>query len=191
MGLESFEVNLCRQCKNSNADLSILKEKIIDIASKSEHKARMSHERIKVGISACPNACSSPQIKDFGVMAVRYPELIFERCTSCKKCFDSCKENAIYFNGFPEFNEKCIGCGDCFRACNSNAISGKVVLRVMAGGRLGRHPRFAEEIGVFDSFEDVLKVFEKVIEISERYGKRFSHVENCNDLLKSELGMDL
>ncbi|AKG91454.1 Nitrite and sulphite reductase 4Fe-4S domain [Geoglobus ahangari] len=184
-----FEIVFCRQCRNALSDLRSIEGDIMAVVSESSYTARMSHERIKAGFSACPNSCSSPQIKDFGVIAFITPELNPELCTSCGRCAEACRENAIDFDEFPVFNERCIGCGDCVRACPSRAISGKVRLRVLAGGRLGRHPRFAEVVAVVSGGEEVLEIFRKVVEISEEQGRRFSHIEGCVEVLRDRLGL--
>ncbi len=187
MNQNGFEINFCRHCKNSLFDLRILKDDIEVIVSNSLHSAKRSHERIKAGLSACPNACSAPQIKDFGVIAFITPELNSEKCISCGKCYEACKEDAIDFNGYPRFNENCIGCGDCLRACDQNAITGTVGFRIVAGGKLGRHPKFAQIIKVSDDPSEIIKAFRKVVEISEKHGKRFSHIEGCVSILSSEI----
>ena len=185
MSQNGFEIDFCRHCRNSLFDLRILKDEIESVAFKSSHTARRSHERIKAGFSACPNACSSPQIKDFGVTAFIVPELDLDKCTSCGKCHEACRENAIDFSDHPEFKENCIGCGDCMRACDRNAIAGKVKLRIMAGGRLGRHPRFALTVKLSETTSEIVKAFRNVVGISERHRKRFSYIEGCVELLIS------
>ncbi len=73
------------------------------------------------------------------------------------------------------------------RACEHQAIKGKVRFRLLAGGRLGRHPEFAQIFMITDDPSDIKKAFESVVEISEKHGKRFSHIEGCVDLLYSML----
>ena len=183
MSQNGFEIDFCRHCRNSLFDLRSLKEEIESIAFISSHSAKRSHERVKAGFSACPNACAAPQIKDFGVIAFIIPHLDPEKCVSCGKCHEACRENAIDFNGYPSFNENCIGCGDCMRACDQNAISGDIEFRIMAGGKLGRHPRFAQTVKISNDPSDIIQAFRRIVEISEKHGKRFSHVDGCADLL--------
>ncbi len=189
MDRNGFEIDFCRQCRNSLFDLRSIRRDIESVADDSSHSAKRSHERIKAGFSACPNACSSPQIKDFGVVAFIIPELNSGKCLSCGKCHEACRENAIDFNGMPEFRENCIGCGDCMRACEQGAISGSVKFRLLAGGRLGRHPRFARVFRVTDDPSEIVKEFRKVVRISEKHRKRFSYVDGCVELL-SETGQE-
>ena len=187
MSHNGFEIDFCRQCRNSLFNLKKIEEEILSVASESSHSARRSHERIKAGFSACPNACASPQIKDFGVIAFIIPELDYERCTSCGKCHRACRENAIEFDMYPEFNGNCIGCGDCVRACEQGALTGRVKFRLLAGGKLGRHPRFAQVFMVTDSLNKIIEAFRAVVELSEEHGKRFSYIDGCTDLLSSRM----
>ena len=46
------------------------------------------HKRLKIAVSTCPNACSQPQIKDVGVVAIRVPTGIGANCTGCEQCYD-------------------------------------------------------------------------------------------------------
>jgi len=185
--VEGYEVSFCRECKNALTSLRKIKIGVEKITSENVWKARKIHEKIKIGVSACPNACSSPQIKDFGVIVFVEPAVDFEKCNSCKACLIACKESAITFKSYPAFNDNCIGCGDCMRVCKNSAIRGKVRFKVLAGGRLGRHPRFAETVATVESADDVLKILEEVISISTELGKRFSYIPNAVDVLRERI----
>ena len=185
--VEGFEVVFCKECRNSLASLQKLKDSVQGILKDKVWNAKRSHERIKIGISACPNACSAPQIKDFGAIAFIKPRVNEDACNSCKACLKACKEGAIEFSELPRFNENCVGCGDCVRACKRRAIEGEVLFRVMAGGKLGRHPKFAEVVAIVRSEESVAKILEKVLEISYERGVRFSYVRDGIKMLKEEI----
>ncbi|WP_169302219.1 4Fe-4S binding protein [Ferroglobus placidus] len=185
--MEGFEVEFCRACRNALSSLEHLKEGIAEILKGKIWKAKKSHEKIKIGISACPNACSSPQIKDFGVIAFIKPQVDLEKCNSCKACFRACRENAIDFNGYPSFHEKCIGCGDCMRACKTGAIKGETYFKVLAGGRLGRHPRFAEIVAIVKDENVVLRIFGEVLRISYERNERFSYIDDSIEILKKRI----
>ncbi|AIY90397.1 4Fe-4S ferredoxin [Geoglobus acetivorans] len=182
-----IEITFCRQCKNALADLKIIEAEIEETAKRADWKVRKSHEKIKAGISACPNACAAPQIKDFGALAFIIPEVDRKRCTACGMCVQACRENAIELEEYPVFSEKCIGCGDCMRACPSEAISGQVKFRILAGGKLGRHPRFAEEVLIADDTNSIADVFSQIVKISMENKMRFSHIPGCVDILKKRI----
>ena len=78
------------------------------------------HHTFRVSISECPNACSQPQIKDFGVIAQVFPEAIDGKCINCKLCIEECKENAINIKDdiLPIIDySKCVGCFACIKVC--------------------------------------------------------------------------
>ncbi len=187
-----FEIVFCRVCENSLSDISELKSKIRGVISNKAWEAEKNHEKIKIGVSACPNACSAPQIKDFGVIAFIKPKLIYEKCMSCGECFRACRERAISFsfnnsNEKPTFLSSCIGCGDCMRACKFNAITGDVYFKVIAGGKLGRHPKFAEEVLITKKVDIVIEVLKIILDISIRAKRRFSYVKNSLMELRKRL----
>jgi dissimilatory sulfite reductase (desulfoviridin) alpha/beta subunit len=112
------------------------------------------HKRLKIALAACPNACSQPQIKDVGVVAVCVPKEIGANCTGCGQCEDLCREDAIAVkDGLAKLQpQRCVGCGMCIEACPQKVIeSGGVRFRILVGGTMGRHPRWAQELCVVDA----------------------------------------
>jgi dissimilatory sulfite reductase (desulfoviridin) alpha/beta subunit len=125
------------------------------------------HHRLKVTVSACPNACSMPQIADFGLIRARTP-VMPEKCSGCAKCIRACAEKALSMSArnAPLLNERaCLGCGECIAACDMEAIeSGAEGWRVLLGGRMGRHPRLAlESEGLFTT-DEAMTVLRAVLE---------------------------
>ena len=111
------------------------------------------HKRLKIAFSACPNACTQPQIKDIGVIAIRMPTGIGSCCDGCGQCEDVCREEAIAVrDGLAKrLPERCVGCGACAGACPQNAIvSEGLRFRILAGGAMGRHPRWGQELCVVE-----------------------------------------
>ncbi|MBF8277683.1 MAG: asrC 1, partial [Candidatus Brocadiaceae bacterium] len=96
------------------------------------------------------NSCSMPQIKDFGAHAVE-PVFVDQDCAciSCMKCVEACREDAITIeDGQVTIDkEKCVHCGLCARVCPTGSIKAeKKGYRVMIGGKVGRHPKFALDL---------------------------------------------
>ena len=110
----------------------------------------LPHQTMKLAVSGCPNSCSMPQIKDFGVHAVEPVSVDPDcKCIECMKCVETCREDAIIVeNGNVTIDkEKCVHCGLCARVCPTGTIKAeKKKYRVMIGGKVGRHPRFALDL---------------------------------------------
>lgn len=110
-----------------------------------------AHNIIKVAISYCPNACGRSQIADVGLIGACLPQVAAEACIGCGQCAEACKEDAVRLDpdGFI-YNidtDACLGCGGCINACPAEALLPSATgFRLMLGGKLGRHPRFAEEL---------------------------------------------
>ncbi len=53
--------------------------------------------------------------------------------------------------------DRCLGCADCARICAHGALETSAVgYRVLAGGKLGRHPRLAAELLLAYALDDVV-----------------------------------
>ncbi len=123
---------------------------ILDFLKKVIQGPLKMHNEFKITIADCPNACSRPQISDVGIIGASIPSLDETECTVCGKCETACREGAITINkgAGPLFDmDACLYCGECIRACDAGAIRpGTTGYRVMVGGRLGRHPKLAQEL---------------------------------------------
>jgi anaerobic sulfite reductase subunit C len=112
------------------------------------------HLRFKMALAACPNACTLPQIRDVGIIARQEPRRIGAGCNGCGGCHKACRENAIVMieDRARLHLECCVGCGACIRACPQDLIEAEEIrLEVLVGGRMGRHPRWAERLCVTDT----------------------------------------
>jgi dissimilatory sulfite reductase (desulfoviridin) alpha/beta subunit len=187
----SYEINICATCRRALDKLEGFLDKVEeDITSSGWRRGSlMSHSRLKIAASGCPNACSQVQIKDLGVIAYINPELVGE-CTACGECERVCREGGVEVLEVAVFNEDCIGCGDCVRACPQNAIGGEVMFRVLAGGRLGRHPRFAEVVADVSSLKEALDIIRAGIELSVEENRRLSEIENGVEKLRRVVKTD-
>ena len=156
-----FAVEACRGkalgCPFALVDLPPLKEAILAVLDGSdfaEERRKIggpirSHHRFKIALSACPNGCSQPQIRDFGVLARIVPRRTEEPCTFCGKCEEACLENAVtYDEEGPIIDEKvCVACGQCALHCPNGALGDDDLgYTVLIGGKLGRHPQFGLEL---------------------------------------------
>ncbi|MFZ5650658.1 MAG: 4Fe-4S binding protein [Bacillota bacterium] len=149
------------------------------------------HHRFRAAVAGCPNACSQPQIVDFGVIAQSVPGRGEGGCTDCGLCVKACREGAVSVTEEgPAFDTaSCLNCGQCIRSCPAGAIreagSG---FRVLAGGRLGRRPRLAEVVLELAGESEVKAALEGAVRLymeEGRDGERFSAlVERLGIFLK-------
>ena len=68
--------------------------------------------------------------------------------------------------------DKCLFCGSCIRQCPTGTISEeKSGYRILVGGKLGRHPRLAEDMGEIFPVEALPRVVDTVVEFYKRHCK--------------------
>ena len=119
----------------------------------------LHHHFPKVCLAGCPNGCSQPNIKDFGVTGYVTPRITTEPCLVCNACVKACSENAITMqsNGIIIDHTRCLNCGDCLRTCPSGTLTaGESGWELRLGGRVGRHPKFAKHAGQVPTDEEVV-----------------------------------
>lgn len=158
-----YQVKSCRgaevNCPFLIIDSRILSNKLQNRLEKSHFTERLinkvdgqilPHHTMKLAVSGCPNSCSMPQIKDFGVHAIEpvYVDTHSE-CIGCMKCVETCREDAVTVNNNQVAidKEKCVHCGLCAKVCPVGSIkAAEKKYRVMIGGKVGRHPKFAVDL---------------------------------------------
>ncbi len=146
------------------------------------------HHEFRVSISDCPNACSRPQIVDFGIIGAARPELSAQACADCGACVQVCREHAVRLEKNtrdcrPAIDaEKCVRCGKCAGVCPSGTIvEGVGGYRILLGGKLGRHPQLGTELQGIWSLGEVLEIFERCLDIyfeNNQSGERFGEILN-------------
>ncbi|MCX6694165.1 MAG: 4Fe-4S binding protein [Methanomicrobiales archaeon] len=122
--------------------------------------------KIRIAISGCPNACTSPLLSEIGVIGRNTPERTPGICTGCGTCVEYCKEGAIkIWNGISVLNpDLCVQCGSCIHSCPFGSLSsagGHFLITV--GGRRGRHPRLGRELINVATADEVVAVVERVV----------------------------
>lgn len=182
----AFQVKLCggaSGCPLTLIDVEAIGEKIVKVIEASEldkfisegiKGPLLSHFKFKAAVAGCSNCCSEPQIKDFGIVAKLQPKVIEEKCTGCQLCIKACKENAITLKGkIVEIDySRCVNCGDCTFVCPREAIPGaQSGFEVMAGGKLGRHPRLASTIREMADEKETMEILDKLIDLMKEKGK--------------------
>lgn len=155
-----YEIRLCRGatgCPNALIDVRSVGELVREAVEASgwcEHLAERAnrplllHQKFRAAVAGCPNACSEPQIRDFGVVGWTQPGTGERACNQCMECEAVCREGAIVVEDEPHIDrERCVDCGACVRACPSGTlVAAQTGYRVLGGGKLGRHPRLADTL---------------------------------------------
>lgn len=178
-----YDITTCRAgtsgCKNALVDVKGIAENIrlnLDTAGLGEFiktKANGNvpyHMRFKAAVAGCPNSCSQPQIKDFGISGQAKPVVTENTCTECMECVNICKEDGAVriTEAMPVIDYiLCVLCGDCAKVCPTEAIIiEKRGLKVMASGKLGRHPRLAETIDELAPENKIYRFIKQIIAVN-------------------------
>ncbi|MGA2162300.1 MAG: 4Fe-4S binding protein [Methanoregula sp.] len=150
------------RCKYANIDT-------ISLAKRIDEKlfGKVMPVKMRIGLSGCPNACTSPMLNEIGIIGrirpIRTPGL----CTGCGSCVQYCKEDAIRIrNGISELDEeKCVQCGMCVKSCSFNLLKSlHTHYLITVGGRRGRHPKIGRELMTVETEDQVLFAVEKIID---------------------------
>ena len=161
------------------------KEDLIGLLKSRVEGPLKFHHEFSVTMAECPNACSRPQIKDVGIIGAAVPAVTDEHCTLCESCVAICKEKAVVLDTAAEKpiidRSLCLDCGRCAAECPSGTLAAdRTGWRVLLGGKLGRHPRLAQELpGIFDA-DPVLAIVKACIDF---YRERSLHGERFAALL--------
>lgn len=126
---------------------------------KEKFQPILYHHVPKICLAGCPNGCSQPNIKDFGISGYVTPLITNAPCLGCNDCVHSCLEKAITWqpDGIVIDHSRCISCGDCQRACPSGTLTaGESGWKLRFGGRVGRHPQFAKFAGQVSRDQEVV-----------------------------------
>ena len=192
--VKGYQVEACfgpNGCPNRAVQYDHLTNKIEEILSRRNLKfflkgkvngpLKMHHE-FRVTISDCPNACSRPQISDLGLIGARRPKVSEKPCSQCGACVEICREGAIVLQeGRPTLDlSRCLFCGQCIAACPTGTLQEeKKGFRILVGGKLGRHPRLAEELPGIHSCDATLQIIDRCLDHYQRTcanGERFGEI---------------
>ncbi len=148
------------------------------------------HHEFRISIADCPNACSQVQIKDVGIIGAALPGLTESPCTSCGICKEVCKEDAIQLSETGKITaidrSRCLYCRSCVAECPTGTLkTEKKGYRVLIGGKLGRHPRLAQELPGIHNEETVVHMISDFLafyKTHNTHGQRFSKLLTDQDI---------
>ncbi|MFY9800500.1 MAG: 4Fe-4S binding protein, partial [Methanoregula sp.] len=149
------------RCKFANIDTINLAKKIDQKLFGKEMPVKM-----RIAISGCPNACTSPMLNEIGIMGRILPLRTPGLCTGCGTCVEYCKEKAIIVKrGISVLDPaKCVQCGVCIQSCPFDLLKAEHShYLVLVGGRRGRHPRIGRELLTLETEDQVIYVIEKIV----------------------------
>lgn len=184
-GMESGE---CPNLIQPDPDLRLNLEQVVEDSGWPELLTRALSgdinplSQFSISVSGCPNGCSRPQIADIGLIQAQQPVAVEDGCTACGECLQVCREGAITLDreriGLDP--QKCLACAACLRVCPAAGLTVQAQgYRIQVGGKLGRHPRLAEELPGIFSRERVLEVLDNCLGLHQghyRPGLRFGQV---------------
>jgi anaerobic sulfite reductase subunit C len=196
--VKGFQVETCfgpSGCPNQAVDCEGLAKKLEQELMEKDLKSFLRervqgplkiHHEFRVSLSGCPNACSRPQIVDFGIIGAKHPKVTEEPCNLCRACVEICKEEAVRLEGDQERPvidfEKCLSCGQCISTCPTGTLQGDTQgFRVLVGGKLGRHPQLGKDLGKIYSEEELLSVLNEYLDLYQSHnirGERLGEILN-------------
>ena len=202
--VKGYQVEACfgpTGCPNRAVDFEDFAKRVEERLAKRNLKSFLKekvqgplklHHEFRVSISECPNACSRPQISDLGLIGARRPKLSDESCIQCEACVEACREGAVVIAGkWPVVNfEKCVSCGQCISSCPTRTLQeDKKGFRIQVGGKLGRHPRLAEELPGIHGPEESLEIIDKCLDFYQSHclkGERFGEILSRGESFTTE-----
>jgi len=150
------------RCKFANIDTISLAKKLDEKLFGKEMPVKM-----RIALSGCPNACTSPMLNEIGVIGRVRPLRTPGLCTGCGSCVEYCKEKAIKIrNGISELKEdKCVQCGVCIQSCHFNLLKAEHRhFLITVGGRRGRHPQIGRPLLTVETEEQVIFAIQKIVD---------------------------
>ena len=150
------------RCKFANIDT-------ISLAKKLDEKlfGKVMPVKMRIALSGCPNACTSPMLNEIGVIGRVRPLRTPGLCTGCGSCVEYCKEKAIKIrNGISVLKEdKCVQCGVCIQSCHFDLLKAEHRhFLITVGGRRGRHPQIGRPLLTVETEEQVIFAIQKIVD---------------------------
>jgi len=149
------------RCKYANSDS-------ISLAKRLDEKlfGKEMPVKIRISISACSYACTSPVLNEIGITTRVMPHRTPGLCTGCGQCTEYCKEGAISVIGGEARVDKdnCLECGVCVTSCPFQLVDiQKKYYIITVGGKRGRHPQMGRVLAEVDNEDDVVNIVDRLV----------------------------
>ena len=178
------------RCKFANIDS-------VGMAKKSDAKyfGKDMPGKVRVAISACPNACTSETLNEIGITGICTPIRQPGYCTGCGTCVQYCQEEALTVREgkIVMDDDSCLDCGTCVRSCIYGILEAHPQsYRITLGGRRGRHPKVGMHLITVNTEDAALRVIDSIIDWIYRYARfdtpivqQIGHELDVEDLKKN------
>jgi len=148
-----------------------------DIAEKIDEKyyGKELPHKFKFAVTGCPAGCAKPEENDIGVQGVIQPRYEGADCSFCGLCKEVCYSGAIEITQddkvLCDFT-KCNNCGECVKSCPMDCWKPeKKGYIVFVGGKMGKKPRFANQLPfIIEDEDELFRVFEKTMDFFTEHG---------------------
>jgi dissimilatory sulfite reductase (desulfoviridin) alpha/beta subunit len=170
------------RCKFANIDAISIAKKI-----DAKYSGKDMPQKVRIAISACPNACTSETLNEIGITGICTPIRKPGYCTGCGTCVQYCQENALSVQeGRIIMDEdNCVDCGTCVKSCVYEILESKPIsYRITIGGRRGRHPKVGMHLITTNTEEAALTTIDTIIDWIYRHAR-------FNIPITQQIGRDL
>lgn len=185
-----FKIRRCfERCPNAVIDTAYAEKVLSSVLRDGDYVRKfragisgakpMPHQMFHIAIAGCPNSCTQPQVKDFGVQGQAVPH-IGSDCILCGGCVTACPDGLVELTQDAPIIDtaECLNCERCVRACPSKTLTTlRKGYRVLVGGKLGRRPLLGKVLypltddkGLADSFKASLDFYLQERRSGERFG---------------------
>jgi Pyruvate/2-oxoacid:ferredoxin oxidoreductase delta subunit len=166
------EIDLRQRMEKEARDMLAREVDLCDIQLCHARNFRCRNQNIEVRelklVSVCPNGCTAPESRDFGVAGVAKPMVTDGVCNECFTCVDTCRRRAILIrNGRPEIDvTRCDCCGQCVKLCPDDVLAYEDSgYKIWVGGHIGRIPQYGYVLFKMADKDTLFRALEVCVEL--------------------------
>lgn len=165
-------------CINGIIDTYALTSKLY-----KENYSKILPNKVKIGISGCPNNCVVSNQYDIGIIATSPIKINEKNCKLCSACTEICKKKALEIKDTLILNnELCKDCGKCFKACKFDAISiNNEGIKIYLGGKSGKNQKLGAPLNKKFKLEEVPEIISKILDF---YSENALENEKFNETIE-------